>query len=221
MNYLANFLTGLSLASGFAAVIFSLEGRFASACWAIILSVIFDGLDGQAARRNPVPSEFGKQLDSLADVVSFGIAPSVLAYIFICRGFSLLAVAVLFVYLVCSVTRLAKYNIMPKDKLADYFYGLPTTVSGGILATVILISIKYTRLPSPFIFLPIILCLSFLMVSKIRYPDLDALKQILGRKVLFLFPAALIAFVFIPEITVFALFVSYLIFCSFFLKKFV
>jgi len=81
MNYLANFLTVLSLFFGFLSIIFSLESHFTFASWAIILSVIFDGLDGQVARKNPVPSEFGKELDSLADVVSFGIAPSILGYI--------------------------------------------------------------------------------------------------------------------------------------------
>lgn len=83
MNLLANFLTGLSLIGGFAAIIYSLEGHFTFACWAIILSVIFDGLDGQIARKNPVPSEFGKELDSLVDVVSFGIAPLILGYVFV------------------------------------------------------------------------------------------------------------------------------------------
>lgn len=187
MNYLANFLSGLSLAGGFFSVIFSLKNHFTYASWAIILSVIFDGLDGQIARRNPVPSEFGKELDSLVDVVSFGIAPSILGYIFVYRNFSYVAISVLFIYLVCSVTRLAEYNITAKEKLANYFYGLPTTVSGGILASFILIYRKYTRLPSPFIFLLIVLGLSFLMVSKVRYPNLDGLKQILEKKDIALF----------------------------------
>jgi len=221
VNYLANFLSGLSLAGGFFSVIFSLKNHFTYASWAIILSVIFDGLDGQIARRNPVPSEFGKELDSLVDVVSFGIAPSILGYIFVYRNFSYAAISVLFIYLVCSVTRLAEYNITAKEKLANYFYGLPTTISGGILASFILIYRKYTRLPSPFIFLLIVLGLSFLMVSKVRYPNLDGLKQILGKKILPFSLIALIVFVFIPEITLFALFVIYLTLCPFLLKKIV
>lgn len=221
MNYLANFLSGLSLAGGFFSVIFSLKNHFTYASWAIILSVIFDGLDGQIARRNPVPSEFGKELDSLVDVVSFGIAPSILGYIFVYRNFSYVAISVLFIYLVCSVTRLAEYNITAKEKLANYFYGLPTTVSGGILASFILIYRKYTRLPSPFIFLLIVLGLSFLMVSKVRYPNLDGLKQILEKKILPFSLIALIVFVFMPEIAIFTLFVIYLTLCPFLLRKFV
>ncbi len=221
MNYLANFLTGLSLAGGFMAVIFSLESHFTYASWAIIVSVIFDGLDGQLARRNPVPSEFGKELDSLVDVVSFGIAPSVLGYIFIYRHFNFLAISVLFIYLVCSVMRLAEYNITPKEKLTNYFYGLPTTISGGVVASFILLYRKYTRPPPPFIFLLIVLCLSFLMVSKVKYLNLDGLRQISSKKLLPFSLIALIAFLFVPEITVFTLFAIYLIFCPFLLKKFV
>jgi CDP-diacylglycerol--serine O-phosphatidyltransferase len=222
VNYLANFFSGLSLAGGFTAIIFSLRHHFTYACWAIILSVIFDGFDGQIARTNPASSsEFGKELDSLVDVVSFGIAPSILGYIFVYRNFSYAAIFVLFIYLVCSVMRLAEYNITPKEKMVDYFYGLPTTVSGGILASFILIYRKYTRLPSPFIFLLIVLGLSFLMVSKVKYPNLDGLKQILGKKILPFLLIVLISFVFIPELTLFALFVIYLTLCPFLLEKFV
>src|SRR3990167_5481174 len=105
MNLLANFLSILSLIFGFVSIIFSLESHFTFASWAIILSVIFDGLDGQIARLNPTLSEFGKQLDSLVDVVSFGVAPSVLGYIFVYRNFYLGATLALFIYLFCSVMR--------------------------------------------------------------------------------------------------------------------
>lgn len=219
MNYLANFLTGLSLACGFISIIFSLESHFTFACWAIILSVIFDGLDGQVARINSIPSEFGKQLDSLVDAVSFGIAPSLLGYIFVYRNFSYLATCALFIYLVCSITRLAKYNITPKEKLVNYFYGLPTTASGGLLASFILIYRKYTRLPPHFIFLLIVLLLAFLMVSRARYLNLDGLKQILGNKIWLFLLVILIVFIFIPEISIFTLFLFYLILSPFFVRK--
>ena len=123
MNFLANTLSFLSLAFGFISIIFSLESHFTFSSWAIILSVIFDGLDGQVARRNPVPSEFGKELDSLVDVVSFGIAPSILGYVFVYRNFHFWATLALFGYLVASVMRLAKYNITPKQEMANHFIG--------------------------------------------------------------------------------------------------
>lgn len=229
MNNLANFLTSLSLAFGFVSVVFSLEGHFTFASWAIILSVIFDGLDGQVARRNPTPSEFGKELDSLVDVVSFGIAPAMLGYIFIYREFHFWATLALFVYLTCSVMRLAKYNITPKETLANYFYGLPTTVSGGVLASFVLIYRKgkdISPLPAsiPVIFLFVVLLLSYLMVSRIKYLNLDGLKQLFAKKtkaltLLLIILLILAAFLRKAGIFTFSLFSIYLIFFPFLVRK--
>jgi CDP-diacylglycerol--serine O-phosphatidyltransferase len=229
MNFLANSITVLSLISGFVSIIFSLESHFTFASWAIILSVLFDGLDGQIARKNPVPSEFGKELDSLVDVVSFGIAPSVLGYIFVYRQFYFWATLALFIYLFCSVMRLAKYNITPKEKLANYFYGLPTTVSGGILASLILIYRKgkdISPLPQsiPIVFIFIVLFLAFLMVSRVRYLNLDGLKQFLGKKTKFTVLILIIlliqaAFFRKAGVTLFTLFLIYLLFSPFVVKR--
>lgn len=228
MNFLANLLTFLSLFCGFISIIFSLESHFTFASWAIILSVIFDGLDGQVARLNPVPSGFGKELDSLVDVVSFGIAPSVLGYIFVYQDFYLWAILSLFVYLSCSIIRLAKYNITPKEEMANYFYGLPTTVSGGALASFILIYRKGqdAQLPyfMPVVFIAIVLALAFLMVSRVKYLNLDAIKQLLGRRLVLV--VSVLAVVFIEAaflrkagITVFVFFLIYLIFSPFIAKR--
>jgi CDP-diacylglycerol--serine O-phosphatidyltransferase len=219
VNYLANFLTSLSLVFGFVSIIFSLESHFTFASWAIILSVFFDGLDGQIARRKPIPSEFGKELDSLVDVISFGIAPAILGYIFIYRHFYLWVTLALFIYLMCSVTRLAKYNITPKEKLVYYFYGLPTAASGGILASFILIHRKYIQLPPLGIFLLLVLGLAFLMVSRLKYLNLDGLKQVLGKRITPILIIVLIPFIFRPEITIFTLFVIYLLFSPFLVRR--
>ncbi len=216
VNYLANFLTGLALACGFISIIFSLESHFTLACWAIILSVIFDGLDGQVARMNPVSSDFGKELDSLADVVSFGVAPAILGYVFVYRNFHLWATIALFIYLVCSVSRLARYNVTTKEELVNYFYGLPITASGAVVASFILIYRKYIKQPSSAVFLLLILTLAFLMVSRIKYLNLDGLKQMLqGKKLAFFIIIVLPGLIFLPQITIFALFVSYLILAPF------
>jgi len=230
VNFLANYLTSLSLVFGFVSIIFSLENHFTFSSWAIILSVIFDGLDGQIARKNPTPSEFGKELDSLVDVVSFGIAPSVLGYIFIYRAFYFWATLALFIYLFCSVMRLARYNITPKEKMVNYFYGLPTTVGGGILASFILIYRKGKDI-SPLspsihtIFLFLVLLLAFLMVSRVRYLNLDGLKELFGRKIkltvlVLLILLIIAAFLKKAGIAVFSLFLIYLLFCPFVVKRF-
>ena len=229
MKSLANFITVLSLICGFASLIFSVEGHFTFASWAIILSVLFDGLDGQVARKNPVPSEFGKELDSLVDVVSFGIAPSMLGYIFIYRTFYFWATLALFIYLFCSVMRLAKYNITPKEKLVNYFYGLPTTVSGGMLASFILIFRKgkdISPLPQsvPVIFLFMVLLLAFLMVSRVKYLNLDGLKKLFGKKTnltVLILVAFLILDGFLKKagVFIFSLFLIYLLFSPFVVKR--
>jgi len=184
MNYLANLLTISNLLCGFASVIFSLEGHFTFSALAIILSVIFDGLDGQVARKSRSPSDFGKELDSLVDVISFGIAPALLGYIFIYGRFHLPAVIGLFVYLLCAVIRLAKYNITPKEAMRNYFIGLPTTVSGGMLASFVLIYRKkaFSSESIPVLFISLVLLLAYLMVSRARYLNLDGLEQLLGKR---------------------------------------
>ncbi len=220
----ANILTSLSLFCGFISVVFSLESHFTFAAWAIILSVIFDGLDGQVARLNPIPSEFGKEYDSLVDVVSFGIAPAILGYVFIYREFYLLSSAALFIYLFCSILRLAKYNITSKEAMKNYFYGLPTTVGGGMLASFILVYRTKEQAQMPNIFLLLVLILAFLMVSRIRYPNLDGLKQIFGRKKKLVIIAVVIV-LFIARlfeksgVAIFTFFLIYLIFFPFMVKR--
>jgi CDP-diacylglycerol--serine O-phosphatidyltransferase len=232
VNLLANLLTGLSLFFGFVSIIFSLESHFTFASWAIILSVVFDGLDGQVARLNPVPSAFGKELDSLVDVVAFGIAPSVLGYRFVYQEFHYWPTLALFLYLIASVMRLAKYNITPKESLADSFLGLPTTMAGGILASFILIYRRYSlKTPPPrAFFIALVLVLAYLMVSKVRYINLDGLKKLLQTDkrfalgILLMIAAVMAGFylataVFLPELIVFTLFVIYLLFSPFMVKS--
>jgi len=237
VNFIANFLTCLSLLFGFISLIFSLEQHFTFSAWAIMLSVVFDGLDGQVARLNPVPSELGKQLDSLVDVVAFGIAPSLLGYVFIYSHFHLWAVAALFIYLFCCVWRLAKYNITAKEEMANCFIGLPTTISGAVLASFILIYRKQEEmlfpefLPDilgpqfmPYIFIVLVLVLAFLMISRVRYLNLDGLKKFLGGAMAWFILILAAIFIFAgllrkAGISLFGLFLIYLIFSPFVVKR--
>lgn len=219
MKQLANILTSLSLLCGFISILFSLEGHFTFAAWTILVSVLLDGLDGQIARKNASTSEFGKELDSLVDVVAFGIAPALLGYIFICRTFHAWATMALFGYLLSSVMRLAKYNITPKEEMRNYFYGLPTTVSGGIIASFILLYRKYGRLPPSLIFFVLVLILTFLMVSRIRYLNLDGLVQVIGKNMVMFLVIMIPCLIFFPEITIFSIFLIYLLFSPFVVKS--
>lgn len=228
-NLVANFLTTLSLAGGFVSIIFSLEAHFTFASWALIFSVIFDGLDGQVARRNPRPSQFGKELDSLVDVISFGVAPAILGYAFVYREFHLWATLALFIYLFCSVFRLAKYNVTPGEELVNYFIGLPTTASAGVMVSFILIYRRYTQLPPHRMFLVLVLVLAFLMVSKVKYLNLECVRQLATRSTKAVLVALLIVSlvlmvfylftsVLLPELAIFTLFAIYLLFAPFMVK---
>lgn len=185
MQLLANFFSVLSLFCGFVSIIFSIESQFTFAAWAILSAVIFDGLDGQVARASGFPGEFGKELDSLIDVVSFGVAPAILGYIFIYYEFHFLGIAGLFFYLFCGIMRLARYNITPKKDMVNCFIGLPTTMSGAFLASFILIfrksNFESTIWAVPEMFLGLVVILSLLMISHIRYLSLDGAKKILGK----------------------------------------
>ena len=228
MKLLANVLSILSLLFGFASIIFSIEGMFTFSSGAIIFSVIFDGFDGQLARRDPCPSEFGKELDSLVDVISFGMAPVILGYSFIYQRNFPLAAIILFLYLLSSVLRLAKYNITPKEEMRDYFYGLPTTAAGGMLASFVLIcwqgGVRIFISHILILFLSLVALLSLLMVSRLCYLNLDGLRKILGEKLkLTVIALSVILIVALAlnktGLFLFSIFLIYLIFSPFVVKR--
>lgn len=220
MINLANFLSVLSLACGFSSVIFSLESHFTFSAWAILLSVVFDGLDGQAARLSNNPTEFGKELDSLVDVVSFGVAPAILGYVYLYHEFYSFAFFALLFYLLCSIFRLAKYNITPKTEMSDFFYGLPTTVSGGVLSAFILFHRKLIAFPSQRFFLVLAIVLSLLMVSRIRYPNLDAFKRfVINNRIIFIIFVLTALLVLKPLLCIFMIFVLYIVLSPFSARK--
>lgn len=221
MNNLANLITCISLISGFVSMILSLENRIFFAAWAIILSVILDGLDGLVARANLVSTDFGKELDSLADIVSFGAAPAVLCYAFMpAGGVYFLMVLALCIYLVCSMIRLAKYNVNSKDKLTDYFLGLPITVSGGLIAVFVLLHIRHMIIPVKGVFLSLILILSFLMVSEIKYLNLRGFRKIVDyKKFKYFFIIIFICLIVVPIDIAFLFFVFYLTIMPYLAKK--
>ncbi|MBS4025991.1 MAG: CDP-diacylglycerol--serine O-phosphatidyltransferase [Clostridia bacterium] len=159
-----NIFTLANLFLGFLALIYTMEGLFQLAASLILVSVVLDGLDGKVARKLGTTSNFGKELDSLADLVSFGVAPAILIYAFILQpdlGIAGLFMAVLFA--LCGAVRLARFNTL---NITTHFLGVPITVAGGIIALVILVG---SQLPG-WIFALITLSLAFLMVSSIKLP---------------------------------------------------
>ena len=169
-----SFFTLMNLFSGFLALTQTLEGRFEYACWLIVLSAFFDVLDGMMARLTNGSSLFGIELDSLSDIVSFGVAPAFLVYVFGLKDFGVLGLIVSSLPAICGAVRLARFNVQFEGEKKDYFTGLP--IPGQAIALVALIlNVNDAAWFSRFspnnlsILVPIVIVLSGLMVSNIRF----------------------------------------------------
>jgi CDP-diacylglycerol---serine O-phosphatidyltransferase len=191
------FTTG-NLFLGFLAMVRTLEGRFGDAAPLIGAAVVLDMLDGRIARLTRTQSEFGAEYDSLADAVSFGVAPALLAY---CWALSMVPRAgwpAAFLFLACGVLRLARFNVQKHVVDARFFVGLPIPAAAAQVAAIVFV------LPEP----PsdrwavagatgLVVALAFLMVSTFRYRSFKGVDlsrrrsyvSVLGIAILFLLVA--------------------------------
>lgn len=130
---LPNLFTLAALFSGFYAVIQAMHHNFISSAIAIFIAMVFDGIDGRVARLTHTQSAFGREFDSLSDMISFGIAPTVLSYEWILRSFGKMGWLVAFIYCAATALRLARFNInTSNDK--RYFTGLPCPSAAALIA---------------------------------------------------------------------------------------
>jgi CDP-diacylglycerol--serine O-phosphatidyltransferase len=168
---LPNLLTTAALFSGFAAIIAAFHGAFSLAAMAIYLGIIFDGLDGRVARLTNTQSEFGVQFDSLSDMVVSGVAPALIVYLIGLSSLGQLGVVVAFIYLAATALRLARFNVQVGQQDARYFRGLPCPIAAAMLASFVWMADKYALMPHSIVMLllPMLLLLSFLMVSHFVY----------------------------------------------------
>ena len=216
---LPNLFTTAALFAGFYAVIASMDGNFEKAAFAIFIAMILDGMDGRVARMTSTESQFGKEYDSLSDMVSFGIAPSLVMYqwgvdhLTSLSGFwGRAGWFVAFAYCVCAALRLARFNTTAGTDKADkrYFDGLPSPAAAGVVAGFILLDDTFGFDPS-LSFVPALI-LTFLsgvlMVSDIKFRSFKDLN--LARKVPFhimiLVPLLIALIAVDPHKTLFVLF---------------
>jgi CDP-diacylglycerol--serine O-phosphatidyltransferase len=186
MKHIPNFITSLNLAAGFIAIIFAAKGNLPAASWLIVAAMIFDFLDGFAARLLKAYSETGKELDSLADVVSFGVAPALIIYKLVNNSFSsalpdsaslssdtfrAFCGYITVIMPVCAALRLAKFNTDSTQIIS--FKGLPTPANAIAVISVV-IAAEYSSVPllhsfiqSPAALLAYTIALSVLMVTDI------------------------------------------------------
>jgi CDP-diacylglycerol--serine O-phosphatidyltransferase len=128
-----------NMLAGFASMLHAINGRLVTAGWLIVLAGVLDGLDGRIARITRATSDFGKEYDSLADVVSFGVAPAILVYAWGLHGLGRWGWVVGFLYLVAGSVRLARFNVRAGKEDSHYFTGLPIPGGAGALALLVLL----------------------------------------------------------------------------------
>jgi|TARA_X000001036_G_scaffold173992_1_gene164657 CDP-diacylglycerol--serine O-phosphatidyltransferase len=133
---LPNLFTLAALFAGFYAVIASMSGNFNEAGWAILIAGVCDGLDGRIARLTGTQSAFGAEFDSLADVISFGMAPALLMFTWAFEPLGQLGWAASFMFVSCAALRLARYNVQLGTVNKRFFLGLQSPVAAGIVTGV-------------------------------------------------------------------------------------
>ena len=169
-----SFFTLMNLLCGFLALTQVHEGAFTIACWLIVLAGFFDLLDGMMARLTDAVSPFGVELDSLSDIVSFGVAPAYLVYVFGLSEFGPLGMIVASLPALCGAVRLARYNLSFDGEKKDYFEGLPIPVQAMAIVALILNFDDATwfsrySMNNLSMLIPIVFLLSGLMVSTIQF----------------------------------------------------
>ena len=168
---LPNLFTTGNLFCGFWAIISVFQEKFFYAAVAILLACVFDILDGKVARLSGATSKFGVQYDSLADLVSFGIAPALLAFSWALRPYGKFGWLAAFLFVVCGALRLARFNVQSSSGEVKYFKGLPIPAAASMIALTILLYLRLIEMDwiKDIVILVMIYILAFLMVSNIRY----------------------------------------------------
>ena len=168
---LPNLLTTAGLFSGFYAVVSSMNGHFEAAAIAIFIAMIFDGLDGRVARMTNTQSEFGAEYDSMADMVSFGIAPGLVAYNWALSGMGKFGWLAAFVFVAAAALRLARFNTQVGVADKRYFQGLASPAAAGVIASIVWVGTEYQLNGQDYGFIMGIVTIvtGLLMVSNFRY----------------------------------------------------
>lgn len=159
-----NLFTFTNLSCGVLSLIMTFEGNFRWACLFIIFAGLVDRYDGRIARFLQVSSDLGKELDSLADLVSFGVAPSILIFsLYNFIHFGLIGYLLLLIFPIAGAYRLARYN---STTFSGSFMGVPITIAGTFLALYGLVTLRYTA--NPALTMVLMILLSYLMISKLQ-----------------------------------------------------
>ena len=175
---LPNLFTTAALFSGFYAVLAAMNGKFEHAAVAIFLAMVMDGLDGRVARLTNTQTAFGAEYDSLSDMVAFGLAPSLVVYVWSLHGLGKLGWLAAFIYTAGAALRLARFNTQLGKSDKRFFQGLPSPAAAALIAASVWVAVEYEVDGQTLSYAACLLTAAagLLMVSNIRYrsfKDLD------------------------------------------------
>ncbi len=210
---LPNSLTLGGMFCGFYAILAAFKGHFIFSAWAILIALIFDGLDGWVARLTNTTTKFGIELDSLSDLVAFGVAPAVLVYSWALQPFGRVGWGAAFLYVICGALRLARYNVQMGSTESKAFTGLPIPAAGIVIASMVLFYSEAwgTQSGKTHEILFLTFLLAVLMVSTLRFHGMKEF-DFKKRKPFWLLVVIVVAFVLIfmyPEIVIFLFAIIY------------
>jgi len=214
---------------GILSIFSSIDGQFIQAAWFLVGALACDILDGRIARMTNTTSEFGVQLDSLSDLVSFGIAPALMMYMLVLNTMGKIGAAIAVLFVLCSALRLARFNVLAQSgETSKNFIGLPTPASAGVIISFVLsyqllgpeeYSLNFKTIPALMEHMPeffeampiVIIVLSFLMVSNVPYMSFKRLKlsRIRTIQLFAVLIVLIILIVIFPQNTIFIIFSVY------------
>jgi len=199
---------------GFYAIVCGLEGQFRKAALAVFVAGVLDMLDGRIARMTGTESDFGKEYDSLADVITFGLSPALLCYLWGLRAFAEDSWLLCVFYMVCAATRLARFNVQKRVVDSRFFVGLPMPAAAGAICSLLFFAPEYSADVKVFMQVVVaiaLLLIGVLMVSTFRYKSFKSfdLRRRWSYRAFVPFAAILLVIVFLPRATFLAIAVLY------------
>ena len=214
---LPNLFTTGNLLCGFSSIIAALNGQYVQAALAILIAVGLDCLDGKVARMTNSTSAFGLEYDSLADLLSFGMAPGLLLYAWLLQPFGRFGWLAAFLFVICGALRLARFNVQATSVQQYIFVGLPIPAAAGVIASAVLLIERLAHdmqgpdIDRPLFIVLAVYALALLMVSNFKYRSFKQLRlrrplplPLLGGAIL-----ALPLVILMPEASLFLVFLGY------------
>ena len=179
-RHIPSLFTLINLFLGFLAILNVQAGYYSLACYFILIAGFLDSMDGKIARAFGISTDFGMEIDSLADMVSFCLAPSVMVYHLYTYGLPGISGEIIAAApLIFGAIRLARFNVDSSNEPSSVFTGLPTPAAALSIASLVLFTVQERHInpeyTQPRLILPIIFCIAFLMVSKVKYPKFPLL----------------------------------------------